>query len=144
MQHSWFLLKHRLFWGNGTTDPNPPHPVMLNDVIFRNTLFWNDLCRHKSENVSPAIWSGNGNILMNKVKTFSLLLLKKKYNEQLLIHYVLFFLAFFSVSDWFCSGVLFEASCLLYDSNIPYLEFGLKCQLSLLNYPLAQLVTKGI
>lgn len=82
--------------------------------------------------------------LMNKVKTFSLLLLKKKYNEQLLIHYVLFFLAFFSVSDWFCSGVLFEASCLLYDSNIPYLEFGLKCQPSLLNYPLAQLVTKGI
>lgn len=37
--------------------------------------------------------------LMNKVKTFSLLLLKKKYNEQLLIHYVVFFLAFFSVSD---------------------------------------------
>lgn len=67
--------------------------------------------------------------LMNKVKTFSLLL---------------FFLAFFSVSDWFCSGVLFEASCLLYDSNTPYLEFGLKCQPSLLNYPLAQLVTKGI
>lgn len=90
MQNPWFLLKH--CWFKGMVQLTLTRHTLWGSMMWFSEIprFWNDLCRHKSENrekrVSPAIWSGNVNIHISYEFTFKLkcsLLLFKKYNEPL-------------------------------------------------------------